>query len=297
MALASLLLLAGCGDEDATDPSAEQAASTSGDGSASASPPADARQYVALGDSFTAAPLVPETDPDDPCLRSSNNYPALVAAAVPDLELTDVSCSGAESASLIGVQQIGSDSVLPQFDALSDDTDLVTVSIGGNDFGFFGSLLADCASSSDVEADGQPCTDAVADGTKKDLTTILPDLEARVGAVLTGVAGRAPNAEVILVGYPRLMPTDGTCDELAIAAGDLDYTRRLDEGLGSAMSGAAAAAGVTYVDAFAASEGHDICSDDPWVNGKDTIPDRALAFHPFAAEQQALADLIVADLT
>ena len=59
--------------------------------------------YVAMGDSYTAAPLVPDRHGDG-CLRSSHNYPALVAAALP-AELVDVSCSGADSTSLVGVQQ------------------------------------------------------------------------------------------------------------------------------------------------------------------------------------------------
>ena len=40
------------------------------------------------------------------------------------------------------------------------------------------------------------------------------------------------------------------------------------------------------------SRGHDVCSDDPWVNGAVTQPTRALAYHPFAVEQQAVADLV-----
>ena len=44
------------------------------------------------------------------------------------------------------------------------------------------------------------------------------------------------------------------------------------------------------------SAGHDICGDDPWINGRVTSADRALAYHPLAVEQQADADLILEDL-
>ena len=44
----------------------------------------------------------------------------------------------------------------------------------------------------------------------------------------------------------------------------------------------------------AATEGHDICAEDPWVNGAVTDQQRALAFHPFAAEQAAVAEAVVA---
>ena len=53
-------------------------------------------------------------------------------------------------------------------------------------------------------------------------------------------------------------------------------------------------AGVHYVDLLEPSEGHDICAgDDAWVNGVVTDPERATGLHPFAEEQQAVADLVV----
>ena len=46
-----------------------------------------------------------------------------------------------------------------------------------------------------------------------------------------------------------------------------------------------------------ASAGHDICAGaDAWVNGINTDLTRAVAFHPFAEEQQAVADLILDEL-
>ena len=46
----------------------------------------------------------------------------------------------------------------------------------------------------------------------------------------------------------------------------------------------------------AVTGGHEICSADPWVNGRRTDQERALAFHPFAEGQQAVADQILATL-
>ena len=56
------------------------------------------QSYVALGDSYTAGPLIPlqETDPLG-CLRSDHNYPHLVAAALSVSDFRDPSCSGAET--------------------------------------------------------------------------------------------------------------------------------------------------------------------------------------------------------
>lgn len=305
--LASVLLLAsGCGgsDSDASD-SGEAGPETTAEPSASSSPSPSAaakRSYVALGDSYTAAPLVPETDPDDPCLRSSRNYPALVAEALGDVALTDVSCAGADSTSMIGAQQIGSQLNAAQFDSLSEDTDLVTVGLGGNDFGLFTSLLADCAAAGDLgesgagRAGGTLCSVAATDGSAEDLRLLLPQIESRLTAVLTGVIDRAPAAQVVAVGYPRLLPDSGTCPELPVARGDYDYVRTLTSGLNDAVAAAASAVGVGFVDVYAASEDNDICAADPWVNGEVTDPAAALAFHPFGTEQQAVADLVLAQL-
>ena len=62
-------------------------------------------------------------------------------------------------------------------------------------------------------------------------------------------------------------------------------------------SNSAKKARVKYVDVLGPSRGHDICAgEDAWINGANTDLMRALAFHPFAAEQQAVADLIMQKL-
>ena len=102
---------------------------------------------------------------------------------------------------------------------------------------------------------------------------------------------RAPQARVVLVGYPQLVPAEGSCpDLLPLAEGDLPFARTVNRGLADALENAAEAAEVEYVDTFALSRGHDICADEPWVNGQVNDPERALAFHPFAAGQEAVAD-------
>ncbi len=252
-------------------------------------PESDYPTYVALGDSYTSAPFVPETDGQDGCLRSSGNYPSLVAAELGS-DLEDVSCAGAQTVSLVGVQQTFDGSSRPaQFDALSEDTDLVTIGIGGNDFGLFSKLTAGCVGAAAQEPEGTPCTDAATG----DVTRDLDEMKGRVAAALKGVVDRAPEARVLLVGYPQIVPATGSCpDLLPIAEGDLPFARSVNRGLADALENAAKAADVEYVDAFALTRGHDICADDPWINGQQNDPERALAYHPFAEEQQAVADEI-----
>ncbi|HEX8870214.1 MAG TPA: GDSL-type esterase/lipase family protein, partial [Lentzea sp.] len=90
-------------------------------------------EYVALGDSAAAGPLIPHQDVELWCLRSDHNYPQ-VAAKFLGARLTDVTCSGAETDHLQG-HQFGF--VTPQLEALKPTTDLVSLTIGANDIGLF----------------------------------------------------------------------------------------------------------------------------------------------------------------
>src|ERR671918_2563183 len=58
----------------------------------------DVGTYVALGDSYTAGPLIltPTGDPID-CGRSDHNYPSLVANEIEPAEFRDVSCGSAQT--------------------------------------------------------------------------------------------------------------------------------------------------------------------------------------------------------
>ncbi len=270
-ALALALALAGCSD----DSSSSDAPAPTPTATASATEEA-APSYVALGDSYTAAPLITDATAADGCLRSSTNYPQLVAADL-GYELTDVSCSGATSENLVGPQTTTSGQVPAQLDVVSADTDLVTLGIGGNDGGVFTRLVA-CGTSDDP--------------TCGDLETAIDDLGDHLVQAIDAVRTAAPEAEVVVVGYPRILGRR-TCDALPIAAGDVAKLAALNERINTVQRRAAAQADTTYVDLWTASAGHDVCSDDPWVNGLESVPGVGLALHPLAAGQRAAADLVV----
>lgn len=293
-----LLTLVGCSSgatEDPPPPTVDTATSGAATPTPKGRKPAEYATYVALGDSYTAAPLVPETDLTNGCLRSSNNYPSLVARGLPGTELVDVSCSGADTTALVGAQRTGDQAQPPQFDALTEDTDLVTVSIGGNDFGIFATLVGYCAQLRADDPRGNPCEKALGLAGEQDrLTGQLAKVRERLASVATGIRDRAPGARVLVVGYPQILPEEGTCPELLpLADGDVEFARRVVEGLGAALEGGARSADVEYVDLLPVTTGHDICSEDPWINGRVTDSQAALAFHPFAAEQEAVAALIL----
>ncbi|MDN4173339.1 SGNH/GDSL hydrolase family protein [Nocardioides sp. SOB77] len=258
-------------------------------------------RYVALGDSFTAAPYVPQTNEADPCLRSTGNYPSVLARALDggdhQVRLTDVSCSGARTSDLTGSQQVRGDAVPPQLDALDEDTDLVTLSIGGNDQALFSTMVYGCIELAQADPTGAPCTERAGTlGGGAALEDLVERIRGNLDGIYAEIADRAPDARVISVGYPDIFPPRGTpaCQErLPLALGDFDLTHDLLAALDEAMRDAAADAGVDFLDVRALSEGHDICSADPWVNGQHTDKDAALEFHPFASYEQAVADALL----
>jgi lysophospholipase L1-like esterase len=259
---------------------------------ATGTPPAVDR-YVALGDSFTAAPLVPTTDLAGGCFRSDGNYPSLVADRLDVHRLVDVSCSGAETSDLTQRQRTVQDSsVPPQLGAVDPRADLVTLGIGGNDFDLFRTLLATCSGLRGQDPTGSPCAGVLRDR-GVDLVSETDQIGDRVAAALGEIRRRAPDAKVLVVGYPRIAPTTGGCPQLPFAQGDLAFGDRVARGLNDALARAARRTGAGFVDMYAASRGHDVCSDEPWVNGRRTVQGEALAFHPFEAGMEAVADRVV----
>ncbi len=284
-----MLVLTGC-SADGAPPTQTEAPSTE------ASPDdAEPAAYVALGDSFTAAPGVPEPAEDAAgCGRSSSNYPSLVAAEL-GLTLEDVSCSGADTLALVGSQETSAGPVPPQFLAVTAQTRLVTLGMGGNDEGLFRSLVEDCLGLASPDVTGAPCRASMTVGGIDTALARIEVIGARLTSALVGLQDRAPNADVVLVGYPQLVPAVGQCDILPLAEGDYAYVRELTVALGAATAKAAADAGVLYVDVLAASDGHDVCAGEAaWVNGIANDTGRSAApLHPFAEEQTAVADLVL----
>jgi len=253
-----------------------------------------AERYVALGDSFTSGAGLPETLPNAVgCGQSELNYPRLVAKAI-GARLTDVSCGSATTESGTEPQaQAAAEPRPPQLDAVTKGTDVVTVSLGGNDFSWYLGVMFSCTTIAATDPTGSPC-ERKGTAPESDLTALPPRIGDRLEALLDEVHRRAPEARVLLVGYPQLVPARGTCPELPLAAGDYAFVRAQWEAMDTAMRQAAVAAGATYVEVLAPSEGHDVCAgDDAWVNGVDARPGVAAPYHPVAAGQAAVAELVV----
>lgn len=256
-------------------------------GSQNADGPPDSFEYVAIGDSFTATGL-PRSEGD--CKRSTQNYPHLVAADNPGMTLLDVSCGGASTSDMLGSQDFRGSVQRPQFDALNAGTDLVTVSLGGNDYDVYWGFLYRCVQLAGTpDRNDHPCRTANAGRIERRMDAI----RANLAEVLEQAAQRAPEARVLFVGYPRLLPDTGACPKrVPVAAGDVAYVREMLDLLVGAQEAAAKDAGAEYVDVYTHSSGHDICSDEPWVNDATDGPEGSYNFHPMPAHQRAVADLI-----
>jgi lysophospholipase L1-like esterase len=251
--------------------------------------------YVALGDSYTAGPLISPARQDPAgCFRSSNNYPAFLAGYLDVTTYGDVSCSGARVRDFSKSQTTALGSKAPaQLKALSAGTDLVTVGIGGNDFGLFGSLTTACADQAKKHPHATaPCRTFFTN--KHGVNTKFRDalrIEQHAAAGLAEIHTAAPNAQVVLVGYPRLLPDHGTCHAQApFAAGDYPFASKVERLLNRSLKQAAAKNDATFVNMSGVSKGHDMCAGaNAWINGQNPVLGVALAYHPFEAGERAIA--------
>jgi lysophospholipase L1-like esterase len=261
---------------------------------ASASVPADAAPaaYAALGDSYTSGPLIP-TQLFDPfgCLRSDHDYPHLAAQAL-GMSLHDVSCSGAGTRELSVPQAVQGGPNPPQLDALDPSTRLVTLQIGGNDIGFT-DIIRSCIA---VVPLGSPCQDHYTAGGPDQLSGRIAATAPRVAAALAEIHRRAPDARVLVVGYPAILPEAGVgCwPMLPLAWADVAWLRGKEKELDGMLASVAASGGATYVDTYAPSVGHDAC-ELPGVRWVEPLAPVAAAapVHPNAIGMQAMAALVV----
>jgi lysophospholipase L1-like esterase len=244
-------------------------------------------RYVAMGDSYSAASGVLPLDPTAPpqCLRSTRNYPHVVAEEL-GARLTDVTCGAAETADYRQEQYPG---VAPQLDALGRRTELVTMTIGGNDNGVFIGAIAKCGTAGlSTAGTGSPCRDRYG---KSFVRTIRNRTAPALVRALRAVHRNAPRAQVAILGYPWIVPTGGGCfTRLPVAEGDVPYLRNLQRVLNLAVERAAARTGSTYVDLSRVSDGHDACQDlgVRWVEPVVTSTNPVVV-HPNALGERRMA--------
>ncbi|MFI6101125.1 SGNH/GDSL hydrolase family protein [Lentzea sp. NPDC051213] len=243
---------------------------------------ADTLEYVALGDSAAAGPLIPNQDPDLWCLRSDRDYPR-VAAKTLGATLTDVTCSGATTDDLAG-RRFGL--LAPQLDAVKPSTDLVSVTIGANDIGLFQTALS-CINAL-PEPFGLSCRDRFTAGGRDQLAEAIQAWAPELGAALDEIKRRAPHARVLVTGYGTYIRPGGCYPVQPVWARDGDYLQGVMNGVSAVAKAQAAQRGMSYVDFASVTVGHDICAapGDRYLEG--LIPATVAApLHPNAAGMKA----------
>ncbi|MFB7946060.1 SGNH/GDSL hydrolase family protein [Kitasatospora phosalacinea] len=220
--------------------------------------------YVALGDSYSAGVGSGSyTSDSGSCSRSTKAYPYLWKAAHAPTSFAFVACSGAKT----------DDVVANQLSALSSSTTLVSITIGGNDAGF-ASTMQTCVLNSESS-----CLSAV-NAAKSYATNTLP---GKLSSLYGQIKAKAPNAHVVVLGYPHLYKVPGSC-----IFGISDTKRTAINGaadtLDTVIAKQVANAGFTFKDVRTAFAEHEICgSSTQWLNSTSLpISD---SYHPNSTGQ------------
>lgn len=249
-------------------------------------------RYVAMGSSYAAGPGIATPVESAParCWRSSENYAHQLARNL-RLTLVDQTCSGATTEAVL----TGWAELPPQIEAVNAETRLVTVTIGGNDVGYVPNMLAAACHKKSKEAHALP------KGGKCPKVALPTEetwigLEGRMRQLARDIRVRAPNARLIFVDYPVVLPQDGNCPTTFLSDKAADEAREVARRLGQVT---AAVAQEYHADLFRASEatqGHDACARDPWMNGyRAGVPGGRpiVPFHPTLAGMTAVADGLI----
>jgi lysophospholipase L1-like esterase len=222
---------------------------------------APAVNYVALGDSYSSG--VGAGSVSGSCGQSPNAYPARWATASSPASFKFAACSGATT----------SDVISSQLSSLSSSTTLVSITIGGNDVGF-SSIMETC-----VLESTSSCESAVS-AAEQYANTTLPGL---LNTTLAGIRSHAPNAKVIVLGYPDFYDLSvKVC--IGLSRGD---HQALDNGindLDGVMQTAAADNGDTFADVRTQFSGHELCDGSSWLHSI-TLP-ISNSYHPTATGQK-----------
>ena len=274
-------------------------------------------RYVAMGDSYSSGegawdyeegtdfddrddlwPFNDDEEDHNRCHRSSNAY-SQVLGHDNDFEggTSFVACSGSVGSDLDDANHKETDED-PQLDVLGPDVSLVTMSLGGNDLGF-ADVVKDCVINGEG---GVGFIDTCQEIHDQRIDEVLPELRDQLVERYRQIKEKAPNARVIIVGYPQLF-VDNPSDSYGnlLFAEDQAWMNEKAADLNAMLREAAREAGVEFVDPTEAFRQHGIGSDEPWLNDLDfggpgmMVTDPS-SFHPNGAGHAALAQLIQAQM-
>lgn len=225
------------------------------------------------------------------CHRSTNAWPygLTVGSTTPmrdrvssfdtSVDFQMLACSGAVTENLRAIDNAGTAQYgeLTQLDRgfVDANTTLVTMSIGGNDVGF-GPIIMGCVTAAmQTGPSTYPMCDGVqapedtgfngtlaqmVDSRLQDLRTDLPDLLAEIKL-------RAPQARILLMGYPTLFESGSWC--VLVPEVNRTWLNDVATRLNSALSRSAYLAGshVVYQSPQYTFRGHNLCTPESGITG------------------------------
>ena len=263
-------------------------------------------RYVAMGSSFASGPgvtrLADERDPR--CTRSYDNYARQTARQL-QLELVDVSCGGATSDHVLK----GWNELPPQVAALTQDTRLVTVTIGGNDVSYvMGLFVGSCVDSAAATEAVQTACSTMRQrmGGRQVVSASQSDAEkwkaaeAGLSAIAAEVALRSPKARLVFVQYLTVVPAGSLCSVMPLSPAAAEQARKTAARLADLTTAVALKSGAEVLPIADISAGHDACATSPWVTG--FLPTAAatatgfVPYHPNLAGMTAVADALIKKL-
>jgi lysophospholipase L1-like esterase len=209
---------------------------------------AAAPPYVALGDSYSSGTGTRSYINDGTsCQRSTYAYPSLLAAQK-GYALNFRACSGAKIPDVTNTQ----------LSALSSATRYVTISVGGNDAGF-ADVLTECA----TPWWAGDCNGAI-DDARAFINNTLP---GRLSTLYSSIRSKAPNARVVVVGYPRIFMGEDCNAGTWFSPDEQSRLNSTADLLNSKLSAAASARGFGWANPTSRFIGHAVCDDVEWING------------------------------
>ncbi|MFJ4921451.1 SGNH/GDSL hydrolase family protein [Streptomyces sp. NPDC088725] len=230
-----------------------------GAGAAGAAQSAAAVDYVALGDSYSSGVGSGGYDSaSGDCKRTPRAYPQLWAASHAPSSFAFTACSGA----------LTGDVTASQLAPLNAGTDLVSITIGGNDAGF-SDVMTTCVLQSEAT-----CLNRVATA-RGFVDSTLP---GRLDAVYTAIRSKAPSARVVVLGYPRFYKLSGNCIA-GLSEAERSAINSASDYLNAATAKRAADHGFTFVDVAPNFSGHEICSGSEWLHSLDLL-NIGESYHP-----------------
>lgn len=229
-------------------------------------------------------------DPEEAVEQQELNATTSASATSTQQSTSASSASTTSSMSSISSTTTAADnlSVLnPQIDALEPDTDLITLSIGGNDIHF--GPWSRCVTGM-LEGKGEADCD---DGLYEDTARSLVDLPSRLDGIYRRIHEKAPDATIITTGYMPIASIHDECEATAgLPSGSLNWAAGLTVTMNAMVRDAAARNGALYV-MPANADFHSVCApaNERWTDptGKET---NSFPAHPTPAGQKAMAEAI-----